>query len=359
MILSFIKNFDWVLFITSLLLVALGVSLIYSTTLDFDSRTSLVKKQIISLGIGTILMFLISLTHFQLFHTYAWVFYFISIAILSSVLFFGEEIRGTRGWFFIGGFGIQVSEYAKILLIISLARYFSSVKDRMYQTRHIFITGALMAVPTFLVLKEPDSGTALIFFSIWLCMLISSGVKRIHLLILSALGVLGAIFSWLFVLADYQKERFFALLDPASDPLDQGYNIIQSMVAVGSGGFLGKGLGHGTQSQLRFLPEQHTDFIFAVVAEELGFVGALFLIGLLSFLFWKLITILKKTGDDFGVFVICGFLALLITETFVNIGMNIGLLPIIGIPLPLVSYGGSSLIMTFVGLGILQSIKSH
>src|SRR3989338_5034256 len=210
-------------------------------------------------------------------------------------------------------------------------------------------------IPLGLIVIQPDLGTALVIFFTWAGMLMLSKVKKTHLLWLFLAFLIAAILAWSSVLHDYQKQRIHTFLNPTADPQGQGYNVLQSIIAVGSGQYLGRGVGRGLQSQLKFLPERQTDFIFASLAEELGFIGSMFVIGLFFVLLLRMITVMKSARDDFGMFLVLGVFMMILFEVTVNVGMNIGLLPITGIPLPLVSYGGSSLLGTFLSLGLVES----
>jgi len=355
--LKLFKNFDWILFVVMVLLVALGVCLVYSTTLDIRLHTSLAYKQIIFALVGIGAIFIISfLIPYEVLGSYVWALYGGVNILLAMVLFWGRTVRGTTGWLRFGPIQFQPSEFAKIILIITLAWYFSRHLEGTIQLRHIVTSGILTLVPAGLVLLEPDLGTALLFVTLWFGMLIISGARKLHILLTFSLGVLISVSSWFFLLKPYQKARLATFINPHLDPLGRGYNILQSMIAVGSGGFWGKGLGQGTQSQLQFLPAQHTDFIFAVMAEELGFIGVSFLLSLFLVLFLRLVRIAKLSKDNFGILLVLGVGVLIFIEVIINIGMNIGILPVTGIPLPLVSYGGSSLVATLLGLGLVESV---
>jgi len=357
MYLKLLKNFDWILFAVIVLLVALGVSLVYSTTLDIRLHTSLAYKQIIFALVGIGAIFIMGfLIPYGVIGSYIWILYGGANIFLGTVLLWGETIRGTTGWLALGPVQFQPSELAKIILIITLAWYFSRRLKEIIRFRHIVTSGILTLIPAGLVLLEPDLGTALLFVILWFGMLLVSGARRLYILLTLGLGTLVSIGSWFFLLEPYQKARLATFVNPHLDPLGRGYNILQSIIAIGSGGVLGKGLGQGTQSQLQFLPAQHTDFIFAVMAEELGFVGVLFVLGLFLVLFLRLIRTAKLSKDNFGILLVLGAGILIFIEVMINIGMNIGILPVTGIPLPLVSYGGSALITTLLALGIVESV---
>jgi rod shape determining protein RodA len=220
----------------------------------------------------------------------------------------------------------------------------------------VIVSGLLALVPFTLVLMQPDLGSALVYLVMWLGLLLFSGIKRVYSLILVVSGILVSWGAWAFALKDYQKNRIISFLNPAADPLGSGYNVIQSKIAVGSGGLFGRGLGHGSQSQLRFLPEQHTDFIFAVLTEELGFLGGFLLLFLFLILFVRMIKAGKFSRDEFGIILAIGAVIIFTFQIFTNVGMNIGILPVTGIPLPLVSYGGSALLIFLMLIGLIESV---
>lgn len=278
---------------------------------------------------------------------------------LLALLVFGPITRGVAGWFRFGSIDLQPVEPIKLVLILILAKYFSRKHVAIYQTRHLLISGFYVFVPAFLVLLQPDLGSAVILGALWLAMAMFAGITPRHLVLVCAGGILAALFAWGYVLAPYQKERISIFLDPYRDPQGAGYNAIQAMVAVGSGQVSGKGIGYGTQSHLHFLPEAETDFIFAAFAEETGFIGALILLGAFGFFFLRSAAIGYAAKDNFSKLFVFGFSVLVFLQILVHVGANTGLLPITGITLPFVSYGGSSLTTLMAGVGILESIRIH
>lgn len=352
-----LRYFDWFLFIAVFLLVCLGLIAIFSTSFSGEERDFTVfKKQVIFFVLGLILIFLFALFDFRLLSTYAYAFYGVSILLLIFVLLFGERIGGTKGWFDLGPFQFQPSEFAKIILLIVLSKYFASLVGRQSRFQFVVVSFVFMAVPVFLIMLQPDLGTALVFVFLWFSMLIFSGIKRKYVIALALIFILVCLFAWSFVLAPYQKERILTFINPERDPLGSGYSIRQAKIAIGSGGFLGKGLAHGSQSQLKFLPAQHTDFIFAVIAEEMGFLGASLCIGIFYFIIFRILRISRKSRGDFGLMLGLGACFLISFQVVVNIGMNLGILPVTGIPLPYVSYGGSALLANLILIGILESV---
>ncbi|MBD3299964.1 MAG: rod shape-determining protein RodA, partial [Candidatus Moranbacteria bacterium] len=296
--------------------------------------------------------------NYGIWENYAVGFFFISLFLLILVLIFGTEVNNTKGWFMIFDFGIQPAEIAKVAFIILLAKYFSRIKVNDKSFRHLIVSGVYCALPVFLIILQPDYGSALVFIFIWLIILLHWGLKRNQFLVLAILGVLISIFSWFVLFTPRQKDLILTAFDPARDPAGTGYHVLQSMTAIGSGRIYGKGLGAGSQSQLHFLPEVHTDFIFSAIAEELGFLGVLALMLGFIFLFFEMFRIARNSADNFGRFLVEGTMAMFFVQFMVNVGMNLGMFPVVGLPLPLVSYGGSSLIMTFLLLGIITNIHA-
>lgn len=353
-----LKKFDWVLIISAVLLVSLGFFSIYSSSLGRGDFLNF-KKQIIFLGIGLFLMFLISLFDFRVLRDNPYlilVLYFLCLLSLTG-LFFVPEIRGVKSWYKLGPLSIDPIEFTKIVLVILLAKYFSMRHVEMYRLRHIILSGLYILIPSALIFFQPDLGSVLILVSLWIAVLIISGIKIRHFLILCLVMFLISILGWSFLLKDYQKQRILSFIDPQLEPLGVSWSQEQARIAIGSGGILGKGLGRGSQTQYGFLPEPQTDFIFSSLAEETGMLGVLVLLFLFSVFIWRIIRIAIFSEANFFRLFASGLATLLISQFFIHIGMNLGILPIIGIPLPLVSYGGSSLIAIFIGLGIIQSIK--
>ncbi|PLX20993.1 rod shape-determining protein RodA [Candidatus Parcubacteria bacterium] len=356
-IVLYLKNLDWVLFFTVLLLLSFGLVEIYSVALGQDSFNLVsFKKQILFIGIGlSLFFFFVFFDYFNLrsFSTYIYIF---GILLLLAVLFFGVEVRGTRGWFSVGPFNIQPVEFIKIVLIIFLAKYFSSTSIKLNPLKHLFISGLGTFVLAALVLSQPDFGSSLLLFALWGALVVVAGFKKRYFLIIIGIVFFVFISGWFVFFEDYQKKRISTFLNPSFDPLNQGYNVTQAIIAVGSGGLIGRGIGFGSQSQLKFLPEAQNDFIFAVISEELGFLGVSLVLVLFLVFFFRSIYILRKINNDFGIFIVLGIVVLIFIEMFINIGMNIGILPVVGISLPFISYGGSAIISSLVMAGIMQNI---
>jgi len=354
------KKFDWILIISAVLLIGMGLLSIYSSSIGKGDFFNF-KKQIVFFGIGLLLMFLISLFDWREFRENRYLiltFYLLCLFGLVGLFFFAPEIRGVRGWYKIGSISIDPIEFTKIVLIILLAKYFSMRHIEMYRIRHILLSGFYVLVPAVLIFLQPNLGSVLILIALWVGVLIISGIKLGHFLILVLCGLLIFIFSWSFLLEDYQKERILSFFVPY-EPLGVSWSQNQAQIAIGSGGLFGQGISQGSQTQYGFLPEPQTDFIFAAIAEEMGLVGVLVLLLLFSIVIWRIMRIAILSQTNFPRLFATGFTILLIVQIFIHIGMNLGILPIIGIPLPLISYGGSNLVSTFILLGILMSIKIH
>ncbi|MCX6761489.1 MAG: rod shape-determining protein RodA [Candidatus Moranbacteria bacterium] len=350
---------DWVILTAIALLLVIGFLALYSVSRG-DAGTDLgnFKRQLISATVGIILMFSIAFFDYRALSFFSTKLYFATLLVLFLVLFFGTTIRGTTGWIGFGSFHIQPVEIAKLTMVIFLASFFSKKKSQLSIVVRITASVVLVFFPIYLIIKQPDFGSSMIIMLSWAVMLSISGISKKNLAILFLMGVVISYSSW-FVLRPYQKERLVNFVNPYNDPRGSGYNVIQSMVAVGSGGFFGKGLGHGSQSQLNFLPEKHTDFIFAVIAEEMGFFGATAVLFLLGLLLYRIKEVARLAGDNFGYLLAVGIMVMLFSQILVNIGMNIGVMPVAGVPLPFLSYGGSSLVAVFASIGIVESIYLH
>lgn len=352
-------RFDWILFVSILLLLTLSLAALYPISQESGGTNieqNHFSRQLIFAAIGLAVFFLLSFWDYRSLKNFSNFLFFVGIAILVLVLFLGKVIRGTAGWFRLGEVGFQPVEPFKIIAAILLAKYFSLHSRTVQEFRHILISLVPLSLAVFLVLEQPDLGSAFVLIVLWLTILLINGIsiKRILLVLL----IISLVFAsaWMLLLKNYQKERILTLFRPFSDPQGAGYNVIQSTIAVGSGGMWGKGLGHGSQSQLNFLPEKHTDFIFAVISEEMGFGGAIFTLALLLIVFIRLVRIASNSRDNFGKILIGGLAGVILFQCFINIGMNIGIVPVAGIPLPYLSYGGSSLITMLAVSGMAESV---
>ncbi len=348
-----LRDFDWIMFIITILLLVYGILVIYSTT-TAQVISQITRNQIIFASVGFVLLIVFTLINYRSFKGMAIYLYALTLILLGIVLILGRASHGAVRWLNVGFFQLQPSEFAKLFMAIVLAKFFSSrTDDSSFKT--LLISGLYVVVPVLLVMAQPDLGTALVFLAIWLGMVLVSNIKKIYVLILGGVGIILMPIAWFFI-HDYQRKRIITFFNPQADPLGAGYNVLQSMIATGSGRFFGRGLGYGYQSQLKFLPIQHTDFIFAVLAEELGFVGALVLLVLFFVLIIRVLRITFRASDSFGMFLSMGIFMMIVFQILINIGMNMGIMPVAGIPLPLISAGGSSLLTIMVGIGILESI---
>jgi len=353
----YLKNFDWILFTSVILLVCFGLAEIYSVALGRSQLDLLnFKKQILFIFAGVAVLFLLAGFDYFNLRSYSKYFYILGFFALAGVLVIGQTIRGTKGWYNLADFNLQPVEFIKFVLILFLAKYFSSRSFRAGELKHLIISGGGVLLFAGLVLLQPDFGSAFVLFLLWLVMIALVGFnKKYFLIIFLGLAVIFA-GSWYFVFQDYQKQRINTFLNPSFNPLSQGYNVSQAIIAVGAGGIIGRGLGFGSQSQLKFLPEAQTDFIFAVIAEELGFTGVLLILLFFGIFFYRALYHLKRINNDFGIYFILGSISLIFIEMFINIGMNLGFLPVIGISLPFVSYGGSGLVSSLMLVGVMESI---
>ncbi len=344
-----LKFINWPITISLFLLLTFSVSVIFSTSFNLG------LQQLIFAIVGIFLYFLISEIDYQTLVNFIKPSYFVIILLLILVFILGIESRGSIRWIPLGIFNIQPSEFAKPVLILVLSFFWAFNRPTWIN----ILKSILLTLPiVFLIFKQPDLGTTITIVALWSFMLFASNISLKKMLTLILLFVFILPVVWL-SLHDYQKQRINTFLSPGSDPLQVGYTAIQSIIAVGSGQFLGRGLGYGTQSRLQFLPEYRTDFIFASMAEELGFLGTLIIIIIYLFLIFYSLKVALQAQNYLGYLIAIGVSAVLMFQTVVNIGMNIGLLPITGITLPLISYGGSSLISTLISLGLLASVESH
>jgi rod shape determining protein RodA len=350
------QSFDWVLMVAVLFMVALGLEAIYSVDLSRGVELQLFKRQLVAAAIGLGLVVLVSMLQFTVFRSTAKLWYVASVVLLVAVLFFGKTINSTTGWFRIAGFSFQPVEFAKIGVILMLA-YIVANFGRHFERLLFFLgTGLVTGLVMVLVLLQPDLGSAVLIGLIWLGLMLLVGARKLHLLLLLGGFIIMSLLAWEFLLKDYQRDRLKNFINPERDRGTSGYNVTQAMVAVGSGKLLGRGLGFGSQSQLRFLPEAQTDFIFSVVAEELGFAGVVVLFVLFGIVCWRLLIIVKNSQDDFVVATVSGITLVLFSQFFINIGAEVGIVPVTGVTVPFISYGGSSLIINLLMIGIAQSM---
>ena len=355
---SFFKKYDWMLIGCALGIAVFGLGAIYSYGLA-QQDFSLIQKQSVFLVLGLLAMVLVSFFDYRILRNNSYlilILYFICLALLAGLHFFAPSIRGTRGWYRLGFLSFDPIEPAKLVFMVLLAKYFSMRHVQMYKFRHIIFSGVYLVLMGFFIFIKPDLGGVAVLSFIWLGILIVSGIKIKHFLILVCCAALVAGFSWYFLLASYQKTRITAFLFPY-DILGTSLIHTQTKISIGSGRFFGTGIGGDSQVQYGFLPEPHTDFIFSAIAEQWGLAGIMALFFLYLIFIWRILKIAIQSQSNFPRLFAVGFAIMLITQFTINIGMNLSLLPVVGIYLPLVSYGGSGLIANFIGIGILQSIK--
>ena len=357
-----LRDFDPVLMLAALALVGMGGLLIYSASLTQFGSPSLsdfahpVMRQAAFAIVGLILALGIARANYRVLGVLSVGMYVAAIAVLAFVVVAGEATYGSRRWIEVAGTPVQPSEIAKLVVIIALAKYLSDHQDSIGDLKVFLTSLAMAAVPTLLVFAEPDLGSAVIFAVIWLGMVLAAGAKWRHVAGLAGVALASVPFALIGLINDYQRDRIALWLDPESDPLGAGFQSLQAQIGIGSGGLFGKGLTEGGQTQLDYLRTETTDYVFSVLGEELGLVGALVLFSLFIVLLWRALRVAELSRDLFGRLLATGMVIFILLQTFINIAVNVGLLPVTGIPLPFVSQGGSSLLTLFICLGILQSI---
>jgi rod shape determining protein RodA len=347
----YFQGWDWWLVGSMLVLVGFGVLALVSSSVSRGPRD--LVTQVVAISLGLILIFILASAHPASVHRLRYFVAFAAIAALIIVLVFGYTLKGTRGWFLIGPASFQPVEFAKVSLIIVLAAILP-LHARLRSFRAVIGASVMTAIFVGLVLLQPDLGSALVLIALWCAMLIVSGAPRRYIIILFIIAVAAGGLAWRFGLQDYQRERVLIFLDPSRDPLGRGYNVTQAQIAVGSGGLLGAGFASGTQSQLRFLPESQSDFVFSLITEEFGFLAATALLAAFGILIWRLWRLARSAPDDFSQFLCAGAASLIGIEAFIAVGGNIGIVPMTGITLPFVSAGGTSLLahLGLIGLAV-------
>ncbi len=352
-----LKKINWKLFLPAFLLTVLGLISIQSI-----SQGDNLQKQLIFFAFSLLIALVVSFFDFRFFRTNSrliLIIYFIGVLLLGGLFFFGSEIRGVKGWYKMGPISFDPVPVMAVVLIIVLSKYFSTRHIETKRFQPILFSLFYLLIPFILILLQPDLGSALVLICIWIGIIVFSGLEFRHFLILGLIALILLGLAWGFWLEDYQKERIYAFLKPNLDPQGASWNVNQSKIAIGNGGLLGEGINKGSQTQYGFLPETSTDFIFSTIAEEEGFLGVFLLIFLFIFLFFQMIKIVFRKRDNFTRLFAVGFILMIFSQSTINIGMALGLLPIIGIPLPFVSYGGSQLLGFYLGLGILSSLSRH
>jgi rod shape determining protein RodA len=347
---------DWNFIGTALLLAAVGCLLVYSATYYGEPELRTFKRQIMWAAIGIALMVAFMLVDYHVMFDVAPILYGIGIVLLLYLMFWGRLTANVKSWIHIGPFQFQPAEFMKVFTALMLARFFDS-NDRAYlDFRSFVIAMSIIMVPVGLIIIQPDFGTAAAFFPLIAVAMFFGGIRaRVWVAMILVVAIALPI-GWFAFLRPYQKERIVIFLNPERDPLDSGYQVTQAKIAIGSGGIHGKGFRHGTQAKLEFLPARHTDFIFAVLGEEWGFIGVTIVLGLYLFLIIQALTFAKHARDRGGTFLVICLISFIIFHVLINVAMQIGLLPTTGIPLPLISYGGSSTMMFFIAIGLMANV---
>ena len=322
---------------------------------------SFLFKQIVFVGIGIAIMLVASFFNYRYLKNYSFpvLFLYLVSIVLLSLTFYSRSVRGINAWIVLGNFTFEPAELAKLMLIVLMAKYFSQRHIHINEFKHVLISGLYYLVPVLIILAQPDLGSAIIFSLIWTSMLVVAGINKRNFFVLIILAVIVSYGSWMFVLKPYQKDRLMTFVNPNNDPRASGYNLIQSKIAIGSGYWFGKGLGKGSQATLGFLPEPHNDFIFAATAEQFGFVGITLVVGVILFIVYRILMIGRLAVSNFGRLFSIGMAVFIFSHALIGASVNIGLMPVTGIPFPFLSYGGSYLISLMSGLGVLQSIKRY
>jgi len=352
----FWKDFDWLLLAAAVLLSVISLVEIYSSTMAQPTENFFIR-QLAWVIVGISALFIVAAIDYHLIAEHIPWLYVLAIGVLLYTLALGHTVAGSKSWIGLGPVAFQPSELIKMVVVVALARYFSELRSRRYMTFMQIAKGCMIAgVPIGLIALQPDLGTALTYLPAIAVGLFVRGVRPRVLASLVLGFVLVLPVSWL-VLKPYQKERILTFLDPERDPLGKGYQVTQSKIAIGSGGLLGKGVFNGSQNQLGFLPTRHTDFIFSVVGEELGFAGVIGTLGLLAFIIFRSIYNAVTARDNLGLFIVMGVVGIYFFHLVVNVGMVIGFMPTTGIPLPFLSYGGSSVLTAFIALGLIESVR--
>lgn len=354
-----IRNFDVTLVLLVLVICAIGMVTLYSATHGMSEVADpyhYVKRQAIFLGLGIACMLAICFSDYINLTNWVRYLYVANLALLILVLILGTETKGSMRWISIGFFDLQPSEIAKVIVIITLAKLLADREGRFERFSNVMPAILATALPMLLVFFQPDLGTSLVFIAVLMGMLYLAGVRARYLLYMVAAGAVVAPLLWFSFLQEYQKMRLMVFVDPAMDPIHYGYQIIQSMISIGSGGLLGKGFCESSQSRLQFLPEFHTDFIFSLFGEEFGFIGAIVLILLYFLLIYRILWIGTHSKDRFGSLICWGVAIMFFFQVLVNVGMTISIMPVTGLPLPFMSYGNNALLVNIIAIGLVLNV---
>ncbi len=354
-----LKKFNWNMLLLEFILFGIGIWNLVSATAVEDKSQGLFRNQLIWFGVGMVITAVILMIHYSFLSRVAYIVYFGNIILLVLVLIIGKASLGARRWIGFGGFTIQPSEFMKISMVLCLAKYFETDRTQGgYGFKDLALPTLLVGLPAFLIMLQPDLGTAMIILLTFGTMMLFIRIKPKTLIMLALCFAVTLPVAYRFALKPYQKQRLVTFIDPMSDPKGSGYNSIQSMIAVGSGQLFGKGYKKGTQSQLNFLPEHHTDFIFSVFSEEHGFAGCVILLFLYMVFLMNGLQVAFQSHDKFALLLVVGLLSIYFWHVFVNMGMVMGILPIVGVPLPFLSYGGSALITATLGVAVITNVAN-
>ena len=353
-----LEQLNWMLISLIIVLASMGFLMLYSA--GGGSFYPWLIKQLGFFAFFFVVMIFIAVTDIRIWFKLSYIFYAVALAMVIVVDIMGHNAMGATRWFRIGWLTIQPSEIMKVCTVFALARYFYNIEaDNIGKIKYIIVPILLIAVPAFFIFWQPDLGTASILVLVGISILFLAGVKMWKFIIVGAAGLIAIPFLWIFVLYDYQKQRILTFIDPSNDPLGSGYNIIQSKIAIGSGGLFGKGYLKGTQGQLNFLPEKQTDFIFTMLSEELGFMGSFFTIAIYCAIIAIGISIATKTKHQYGRLLVMGVINIFFVHMFINMGMGMGLIPVVGAPLPLISYGGTITASMLIGFGLVLNVDAN
>ena len=353
------KEFDWIVFFLTLVLSLVGIVIIYSATRTTGSNTNVIVQSA-ALGLGLGLMLFLCFFDYEQFGNAVKYIYIFAVAILIIVLIFGTSGDwGARSWIRFGAVGIQPAELAKVCFILTFSYHLTKVEEKINDIRIILGLLLHLGILLILIMLEPDLGSSLVFIFMFACMMFVAKLSYKYIIPIIGLGVVSLPLIYNFILSPYQKQRINVFFDPNIDPLGDGYNVIQSKIAVGSGQLWGKGYLQGLQNQMGYLPTKSTDFIFSVFSEEFGFVGAIVIVFMLFWLILRCFRAAQRSDNSFGRYICAGVGAMLLFHVFENVGMCIGLMPVTGIPLPFISYGGTSLITNMASIGLVLSVTYH
>ncbi len=351
------RGIDWVL-VGSIIPLLLGS---IATMTSFGGDRSFFNHQLLWVGVALALMFIIARIDMRFFRDsrYISLLYMGALGLLVLVLIVGKTVKGAQSWFSFGSFSFQPTDIVKLVVIAVLAKYFARRHVEIARLKHLFVSALYALIPIGLIMLQPDFGSAMVVAAIWLGMALVAGIKKRHILLVFGAALVTFLVAWFALFKPYQKARIETFINPTSDIRGSGYNAYQSVIAVGSGGILGKGFGYGTQSRLNYLPEYQTDFIFAAFAEEWGLFGALIVIASFCVFVWRILLHARRGASNFETLFCAGYAICIFSHVIVNIGMNIGIMPVTGIPLPFMSYGGSHLLGESIGLGIILSMARY